>query len=477
MAENAATTASTQNMSPEELARELRLPEGSTVRAVDNTSTTRPYSFRIDLTAMVYRYLIRNLLLGSWTGRDAVRERRARRIRTLLFQTNVVEQLLSNRSDELNYRILGKLAETHEERQKLVARGLGGMLANFATDSSQGLDQGRLPVVALGGWMWVLNNHVYYLADSELTADMVDLATTELLDGRHRTFTNYALQVLERIALRGPAVRDLFRETTLGRIEEYCENVGRGLGGGEVLSQGFRCLLVLFAVKHMNEDPDFGGVRPFMNWLRSMLPMRGGVENIRYAVGELATAIETPSRPHLHRTFGLRPGESLHMYLGLCGSSISSDVRFMGILALTILLQVLSPGAFQVSFNTSSARAYTEQALEARLQSDSRLTGTSVDDLRQTITQRRPHALLVETILRLVNDEDIGVGQLAVVAKSCLPETVRMQAVWSPSLHRHFGPEARKTVQSMLILSRRGAITIPDDLLIRFVLPFACVAT
>ena len=194
---------------------------------------------------------------------------------------------------------------------------------------------------------------------------------------------------------------------------------------------------------------------------------------------------ENESRSHLLRSGYLRPGESLYMYLGMCGCTWSNDVRFFGALRLALQIRALIFDDANRDFepyDTISARRYAERALEARLRNDARLLHRDVEELRMEEARNKqtkgPHALFAESVLQLATtDVDDDVRRLGMIAWNSVPAFVQRQAVWRPSLHASFGRHERATVITMLVLAYRGDLPIPRDVMIRVVFPFACDAS
>lgn len=432
-------------MGPEELAAELDLPHGITVRAIDGDARFR---FHIDLSAEVQGYLIARVVVPKLES-----EQRTRRRRKLLFQTDLIEQLLESRQSEVKYQILGNLGHTHEERDRLVSRGLGEILARDALMPFH--------MAICMGWLWLFDNHVFYLSNECLTTAMIDRVSEYLLrvengEEQRTVPVCHALEIIKRIALRGQSVRHLFQESTLQNIQRYCV-LNRPPHFSFARENTFWCLKVLMALSHMTGNPhDLSFTVPFLEQF----------------------LLEIPNFPGwLQPAPTLRPGESLHMYLALCESDMSSDVRWVGLLFLTQRLQALSSPLFTTDpVRTISGDLYTEQAIEARLRRDSHWTDRTVDGVKKAY-QGRQNLLPIETVLRLVNDEDLLVRHFAMGARDSIPASIKELVVWSPNMHRHFGEQTKQIVLSMLVLSRRGSVAIPCEILVRNIFPYACVAT
>jgi hypothetical protein len=434
---------------------------------------------------------------GSWKRVDA----RVRRMRYIvLFQTDLVDQILVHPDCQTLLGVIGNLGETHAERSELVSRGLGPCLARVAAENNLKMQHDRkyVPVA----WLFLLQYHIDYLRDSEITCDMVkSLATALSLCGQYvRVATargehdRYAifyrcfkatLQTLSSIALRGPSVSHLFDahvDVLVGLCTRYVEDNLRLVTKEHVM---FQACVTLAAFAAMVENPTL--VEHAMIYFRWVKVLRFDTEEIlSHSISNLAQRVEMDLSGNSH----LRPGEYLHAYLSLCSFTASSHVRFIGAIALCVVLDVLAkaPSAHdgnaevhsafdQPPSDTPASRTYTRQALDARLRNDATLIGCHVDRLRADYqSSSGPHAFLAEAVLRLVGDTAPEVRKIGQAALERLPLNVLQQAVWCPSLHQSFCQEAKQVVLSTLILSGRGELPLPVDLLVTFVFPFACTA-
>jgi hypothetical protein len=167
-------------------------------------------------------------------------------------------------------------------------------------------------------------------------------------------------------------------------------------------------------------------------------------------------------------------------------------VRFIGAIALSVILDLLakvslgspiikddSQGGHLSSLHsvfdrplrdTPASKIYARQALDARLRNDATIIGCHVDRLRAEYHRSNgPHSFLAEAVLRLVGDATPEIRKIGRAAVERLPIRVLQQAVWSPSLHRSFCEEGQRIVTTMLILSGRGEVPLPVDILVTFV--------
>lgn len=263
----------------------------------------------------------------------------------------------------------------------------------------------------------------------------------------------FALVCLQRISLRGPFTKSLFDPVMHSFLSatRYIH-----------LAVDHKMSLTFAAVAHATNNATI--IQSLTAQISS-----GGESNFR-----LSCQQERSSRQHLQGSGFLRPGESLLMYLGLC-SSENTAVSYVGFTNLAIILDSVSPHAFSVvPFDSVSARIYTQEAIKAKRALDFALTGKRYDPSPKDYYTRRPHALLVDCVLRLANHRNGYVRCIGLLCLNKLPREVLCQAIWSPSMYWYFGVSSQELVVVMLILCHRGDLSIPVDLVITNILPFAC---
>lgn len=413
---------------------------------------------------------------GNWIHEE-YDEGHERALREELFLTDIVNQLLDalGDSDEHTINLIGRIAETHEERIEVCSRGFAAALSQVA---SRPLAFFRTP-----SWLWLLHNFAYYFTDAEISPEIINGAVDALLSPSHLVepwHKQMALGGLMRIALRGPAVHGLLAHRG-GEVADWCSRLlvrdgcwvpaishDASFASGTLLCNA--CFM-MSALAYALGETSHGLAPTAAGWLRWQ---RAGSDAwlARYAQRH-----EAASRRHLARTHYLRPGESWHMYLGMLRDA-SDDVRFVGAVMLAVMLEAVGPNSFAVApFETPSARVFLELALEARVRKDAALTRHDVHTLRHAATRAAPHALLAEAVLRLEQEDPCQtVRQLGAFARARLPRAVLQEIVWCPSNHHLFHPGARALVRCMLLVSQRGDVPIPSDLLVMHILPNACLA-
>jgi len=366
--------------------------------------------------------------------------------------------------DDRVVRLIGHITETHEERLVVCARGLATALGRLASRPQA--------FATTPSWLWVLHNHVYYLTDAEISPKLIDGACDALASPAcHSWLKQMALGALMRVALRGTATLRPLLAPRADEIVAWCSTILRETRAHYLKIQ-FRACYTVCSFAYCLDRPELA--RAAAEWLRRLYPTADG-EASRW-VHSLSSVLERNSRRHLQRTGYLRPGETWHMYLGML-SHPSAHLRFVGAVMLTTVLEAVGHGAFDVApFETPSSRLYLEEALDARVRTDATLTRQEAETLRRAAGGAAPHALVAEAALRLANDPVAEVRDLGEVARSLLPRRVLQEIVWCPSTHHLFHPGARALVRCMLLLSQRGDVPLPADLLVLHVLPCACLA-
>ena len=180
---------------------------------------------------------------------------------------------------------------------------------------------------------------------------------------------------------------------------------------------------------------------------------------------EFLASEERRSRSHLGRSGGLRPGESLLMYLPLCLAP-DAHLRYIGALSLAAVL-VAVPGALLApEMDSPAARALAAQAQAA----DAAALAAKGFDAR-LFASSEGHARVAEAVLRLELDAAADVRAFGAAARTAVPDAVLRRVVWSPRTHALFASGLPRTV---LLLQARGVLRVPLDLVVTGVLPFAC---
>ena len=444
---------------------------------------------------------------GDWKSDD----NRIRRLRYIvLFRTDLVDQIFDIPDRQALLEVIGNLGKSHAERLELVSRGLGGYLSRIAVEMNvqTRLDRYYVPIA----WLLLLYFHIDYLQDSEFTCDMIKrLATILDICGQCLRFASSrrdlesaayitasccakaTFQILTSIALRGSSVRHVF-DGSLNPLIRFCtcyveENLRTRIDTQEHIV--FQACITLASFATMVENPTL--VEPAMIYFRWIRVLRFDTEEtLGHSISSLAQRVLVDSSD-------LQAGESMYAYLSLCSFSASPHVRFVGAIALSVILDLLAKVSLgSPTFNddsraehlsslhsvfdrplrdTPASQTYARQALEARLRNDATMIGCHVDRLRAEYHRSNgPHAFLAEAVLRLVGDAAPEIRKIGRAAAERLPIRVLQQAVWSPSLHRSFCDEGRRIVTTMLILSGRSEVPLPVDILVAFVFPFACTA-
>ena len=413
----------------------------------------------VDLTPEVLNGLFARFD-GDWNNpeRDEAHERG---LRTHLFKTDVIDQLLRSVEDDRVLRLIGTITETHEERLVVCARGLAAALSRLASRPRA--------FSATPSWLWVLHNHVYYLTDAEISPQLIHGACDALTSPAcHPWPKKNALQALMRVALRGTATLRPLLAPRADEVAAWCSTL---LGDGRLDETHLNACYTVCSFAYSLDRPELA--RAASEWLRARTREVGEPSDL---VRMISGRYERKTRRHLQRTGYLRPGETWHMYLGML-SHPSADLRFGGAVILTVVLEAVGHSAFDIApFETPSSRLYLDEALDARVRTDAALTRQDVETLRCAATGALPHALVAEAALRLAKDPVAEVRHLGEVACSQLPRRVLREVVWCPSTHHLFHPGARALVRFMLLLSQRGDIPLPADLLVMHVLPCACFA-
>lgn len=450
-------------------------------------------------------------MLRTFRGDRDRADIRIRRMRNIVvFQTDLVEQIFERPSGHTLLGVIGSLGETHAVRSGLASRGLGSFLARVAVECNL-MEQPERNRVLLA-WLFPLHGNIDYLQDSEITRDIIEgltailnvsgkclrsaIARGDMESDSYLTcsrFVKSTLETLSSIALRGSSVRHLFEEN-LDTLIHFCtcfveDNLSIRLEAQENLV--FQTCLTLASFAAMMEKPIL--VEPAIIYFRWVRVLRYDTEEV------LGHSISNLTKRVVVDVSDFRLAEKLYAYLSLCSFTASSQVRFIGAIALSVILDLLDKTSVwlphqdaeslfsdrtdlrsvfhQARCDTPASRTYTRHALESRLRDDATMLGCHVDRLRADYQgSSGPHSFLAEAVLRLVRDTSPEVRKIGRTALDRVPRHVLQQAVWSPSLHRSFCDEGKVIVTSMLILSRRGDVPLPVDILVSFVFPFACTA-
>lgn len=460
----------------------------------------------VELTPELEEWMLRTF--RGDRDRADIRIRRMRNI--LVFQTDLVDQIFERPNGHTLLGVIGSLGETHAVQSELASRGLGSYLARVAVENNL-IEQPERNRVLLA-WLFPLYFSIDYLQDSEITCDMIDsltailnvsgkclrsaIASGDVESNGYRScsrFVKTTLETLSSIALRGSSVRHLF-DQNLNTLVQFCtcfveDNLSVRLEAQENVV--FQTCLALASFAAMVENPVL--VEPAIIYFRWVRVLRYDTEEV------LGHSISNLTKRVVVDVSDCRPAENLYAYLSLCSFTASSQVRFIGAIALTVVLDLLDKGTVWLPHHdaeplacditdvcsvfdrprcdTPASRTYTRHALESRLRDDATMLGCHVDRLRSDYQRSSgPHSFLAEAVLRLLGDVSPEVRKIGRTALDRVPRHVLQQAVWSPSLHRRFCDEGKVIVTSMLILSRRGDVPLPVDILVSFVFPFACTA-
>lgn len=460
--------------------------------------------FHVELTPELEDWMSR-----TFKGDLKIDDNRLRRLRYIvLFRTDLVDQIFDIPSRLALLQVIANLGESHAERSELVSRGLGGYLSRVAVETilKSPLDRRNVPIT----WLLMLYFQIDYLEDSEITCDMIkSLAKILQTCGQCLRFVSArrelgigcvvssccvkaVFQTITSIALRGSSVRHLFDESLNSLIQSCTSYVEDNLRTPKDTQEHivFQACITLASFATLVENPTI--IEPAIIYFRWVRVLRFDTEEtLGHSISSLTDRVIDSS--------DLQGGELIYAYLSLCSFTASTHVRFIGAIALSVILDLfakISLGstiikdvsdaehrfALQSVFDrplrdTPASQIYARQALDARLRNDATIIGCHVDRLRaQYHRSSGPHSFLAEAVLRLVNDATPEIRKIGRAAVERLPISVLQQAVWSPSLHRSFCEEGQRIVTTMLILSGRGEVPIPVDILVACVFPFACTA-
>jgi len=344
------------------------------------------------------------------------------------FLTDLAEQmtaliLASPPSIEIDdtFMIMTKMAGTPKTRLKMASRGIVTYLAKFATRGDSEFLRARL----------FLCTYAYYLTDEDITQCLVDRILAEP--------RGISLFVLSRLAWRG------------------------------CLDHSYMDRLISYSRKHMgNKNP--GHLIESLSVssaLRFIDNRRTPPTQYEFLVGQLRRYV-FPNDDVMDAQFILSSDFDSHaplcMNLMLLGSN-DSDVRFIGALRLAVQLGRHKSCFHEFWNNIPSTDDFEKQARLA----------LPLDD---TESAERSHSFVATNILKLRSDPDPHVCRLGKHAWNNIPVSVRRHVTWCTSLHKYIPSDQKNMVTTMLKLSKRsrgnGGIPLPEDVLIRFVFPFAC---
>lgn len=461
----------------------------------------------VELTLELEQWMLR-----TFRGDGSLVDIRIQRMRHIvLFQTDLVDQIFSRPNGQTLLGVIGSLGETNVVQSELALRGLGAFLARVAAENNlKGQPERHRVLLA---WLFPFHRHVDYIQDSEITCDMI-LSLTTILNASGQCLRFYiargdiksdsyracsrcvkaTLETLSSIALRGSSVRHLFDQCLVDLIR-FCssfveDNLSMRLETREHLV--YQTCLTLASFAALVEKPFI--VEPAMIYFRWVRVLRYDTEEILgHSISKLTKRVAVEDSR-------VRPVDTVYAYLSLCSYTASSHVRFIGAIALSVALERLDKATVwipnraaesqscnntdlrsvfaQPLRDTPASRTYTRHAVESRLRDDATMLGCHVDRLRTDVQgSSGPHSFLAEALLRLVGDTAPEVRKIGRIALERVPRHVLQQAVWCPSLHRSFCRERKGIVTSMLILSRRGDVPLPVDILVSFVFPYACTAS
>ena len=483
---------------------------GATTKAKEKNKV----SFHVQLDhENAHLHLHNRIQKFRWQCRDDT----GRKIREAFFRTDLVEQLTasiaspstSESTSYVNLFILVQIAETHEDRRELISRGFGSCLAKIAYNSITSASRSIYKYRLYKNWYWAMNNFVFYLPEADLNPAIVCplllAPKTSSIFGVNRvdneTMIRHCVQTLERLLLRGsPDVRNMFLFLDKDGVyidslkSYYRQRVQDAFNSNAccpepstlVVNTSIIAALSLIFDSTKNE---IGSIIPAaqMNKLRRIVFQKNNDGNNYHdddtiAINPYLVQNEKRSRQHLSKKGCVRPGESLCMYLGMC-SSDNNDIRFLGALRLAAQIQSMEFRGIEdfepYRMSTPSAGFYANQAARCLARQ------CSLDDdyllLHRQQQRERPHALFATCVLLLgTSDPDPDVCRLGKIVWNSIPTLVRRQVLWCPKLHTSFPSHQKDIVHSMLKLAARqngDGIPIPKDILIRYVLPFACDAS
>jgi hypothetical protein len=438
--------------------------------------------------------------------------------RLILFQTDLLDQILDHPDGSSFLNVLECFGETHlhDELSELVSRGVGNYLARIADenlrDMQELLRRSHIPIA----WLLTLLRYIDYLETKNITETMIqslvsiltvystcirmDIGRGDLSRETYRNFCCYietVLFIVNRITLRGIEVNTLFEEQ-LTPLLRLCTRLVEGNLTARQREQEHMVLqatITLASLATLFDDTSLvTSCMIFFRW-EKILRLDTN-ETLNHSLSYLTKLM-------IRNSTHVRIGGSFYSYLSLCSYPLSRDIRMIGAIAIMIVLEMLENIDFlalnmdsdvqidklhvanrsivldETKCVTPSFYAYHKQAAYFQMQSDATKYGCHFEQVRvlDDPFTRKPNSFLAESILRLTGDSCSDIRKLGYACLDRLPLSIIQQVVWRPTLNPLFGMESQQIVVSMLIVCRRGELPLSLDVLINHVFPFACVAS